>query len=297
MPEPKLTLEALQVIDAIERRGSFARAAEELNKATSALSYSVQKLEEQLGVTLYERQGRKSILTAAGRLLLEEGRKILEASRLLANRTRELAQGWEPRIRIALESTCSRAPFFKVLAEFLSDHPSLEIDLAESVLNGGWEALEHDQIDLLVGAPGPVPQHKGFRSKEINSTELLLVAAKHHPLAKLRTEPGHLKQALEKTRRIVMHDTSSLNVVRSAGLLSSEYVMYVQTLEQKIAAQLAGIGVGHLPREAIKPYLQSGELIILAEQTDRLNDYIAWKTGHRGKGLQELATQLSRTDW
>ena len=48
-----ITLDALQAIDAIDRRGSFARAAEELDKATSALSYTIQKLEEQLGVTLF----------------------------------------------------------------------------------------------------------------------------------------------------------------------------------------------------------------------------------------------------
>ena len=49
MSQLPITMDALQALDAIERRGSFAKAAEELNKATSALSYTVQKLEEQLG--------------------------------------------------------------------------------------------------------------------------------------------------------------------------------------------------------------------------------------------------------
>jgi DNA-binding transcriptional LysR family regulator len=55
-----ITLDALQALDAIDRRGSFAKAAEELGEATSALSYTVQKLEEQLGVTLFQRLGLES---------------------------------------------------------------------------------------------------------------------------------------------------------------------------------------------------------------------------------------------
>ncbi len=79
-----INIESLQILDAIDRRGSFAKAAEELNKATSALSYGVQKLEEQLGITVFTRQGRRSVLTPAGRLILDEGRLILNATSALA---------------------------------------------------------------------------------------------------------------------------------------------------------------------------------------------------------------------
>ncbi len=51
---PPITVEALLVLDAIESRGSYAAAAEQLNKVPSALSYIVQKLEEQLNVTIFE---------------------------------------------------------------------------------------------------------------------------------------------------------------------------------------------------------------------------------------------------
>ena len=61
-----ITIEVLETLDAIERRGSFAKAAEELNKATSAVSYAVQKLEEQLNIALFQRQGRRSVVTPAG---------------------------------------------------------------------------------------------------------------------------------------------------------------------------------------------------------------------------------------
>ena len=107
-----ITIEILEALDAIDRRGSFAKAAEELNKATSAISYAVQKLEDQLDIAVFQRQGRRSVLTPAGRLILAEGRGILQATARLANKAREVATGWEPRIRIAVESLQSYPVFF-----------------------------------------------------------------------------------------------------------------------------------------------------------------------------------------
>ena len=72
-----LSLDALRVLDAIERRGSFQAAAEALHKVPSALSYTVQKLESDLGVVLFDRSRQRARLTAAGTLLLERGRKLL----------------------------------------------------------------------------------------------------------------------------------------------------------------------------------------------------------------------------
>ena len=79
-----ITIEALKVLDVIDRRGSYAAAAEELNKVPSALSYVMQKLEEQLDVTLFQKQGRRAVLTPAGRHLLEQGRELLNAIERLA---------------------------------------------------------------------------------------------------------------------------------------------------------------------------------------------------------------------
>jgi len=77
MIKTPLTLEVLTIIDTVARGQSFAKAAEELNKAPSAISYAIQKLEDQLGIAIYKRQGRRSVLTPAGELLLNNGRDIL----------------------------------------------------------------------------------------------------------------------------------------------------------------------------------------------------------------------------
>ena len=76
----RLSLDALLVIDAIDRRGSFAAAGHELHRVASAITYTVQKLEEDLDVLLFDRRGHRAKLTPAGRELLNEGRHLLRAA-------------------------------------------------------------------------------------------------------------------------------------------------------------------------------------------------------------------------
>lgn len=292
-----ITIEALQVLDAIDRRGSFAKAAEELNKVTSALSYSVQKLEEQLDLALFQRQGRRSVLTPAGRLLLDEGRLIMGASAQLAERAKELASGWEPKLRIGIESSLNRSIFFEQLAEFLEAHNGLEVDICECILNGGWEALEQDKIDLMVGIPGPVPQQKGYRSAALAKSDFRLVIAASHPQASKIDNAEQLPGLLPKLRRVIAHDTSKQNILRSEGLSVGQQNLYVQTIDQKHQAILAGLGIGHLPYPFIKDDLARGNLLELTIPIINHNCYIAWKSSNKGRALQALAKQLAVTDW
>lgn len=289
-----ISIELLETLDAIDRRGSFAKAAEELNKATSAVSYAVQKLEEQLDIALFQRQGRRSVLTPAGRLLLAEGREILHTTARLANRVKEVATGWEPRINIAVESHQPYPLFFAELNAFLEEHPGIEIDVRESVLNGGWEALEQDRVDLVVGSPGPVPQQKGFRVLPVARADLVLVASSVSALAGLTHNPEALRAAAQQARRVITHDTSMTDIARSAGLGNARQKFYVQTIDQKLAAILAGVGIGHLPRHRIEPHLGSGALVALDlnESTEHEN-YLAWKISNKGEGLKALTKRLS----
>jgi len=293
MPRNPISIEVLETLDAIERRGSFAKAAEELNKATSAISYAVQKLEEQLDIALFQRLGRRSVLTPAGRLILAEGRDILHTTRRLADKAIEVATGWEPRISIGIESLQSYDSFFRVINEFLLEFPSVEIDISECVLNGGWEALEQGKVDLLVGSPGPVPSQKGYRAVAIDRVDLIPVIAAKHGLAKTIDRSTSIEDLMGQLRRIVIHDTSSSGIARSEGLSSDGQMFYVQNMDQKIHAILAGIGIGNVPKQRIQGYLDDGLLVPLAiEQNNHSESFLAWKINNKGKGLKAITDKL-----
>ena len=275
-----ITLEALTVIDTIERRGSYAKAAEELDKATSALSYIVQKLEEQLDVTLFERQGRRSVLTPAGRLLLDEGRELLASAERLRNRTLEVAHGAEA------DADC----FYSAIYQFLDRHPAMEIELTEHVLAGGWEALENDTTDLLVMVPGPVPRQKGFRAIRISENDMVPVVAANHPLAAIAEDSDRLAREISQHRRVVLRDSSREAVHRTAGIATARASLFVQNMDQKIEAQAAGLGVGHLPQSRIRDRLANGTLVRLNINVDVSPEpmYLAFRTTNKGKGLRAL---------
>ena len=298
MSNNPITLEALEILDSIDRRGSFAKAAEELNKATSALSYGVQKLEDQLGLSIFVRQGRRSVLTPAGRWVLEEGRMILGATARLADRAKEIATGWEPRLRMGVESIVDHQVFFNTLAAFHNDHPNLEIDVSETVLNGGWEALEEHRIDLVVGAPGPVPLQKGLRAVPMGLSDLVPVIAANHPEAKRIGRDMTLEFDFAALQTVVSHDTSTTNVARNAALsLSSTRILYVQNIDQKVQAILAGLGIGHLPRYRIQQHLQDARLIELPLEAANPECFIAWEITNKGKALSAISKALTAANW
>lgn len=113
--ERALTLEALRVMDAIDRRGSFAAAADELGRVPSALSYTMQKLEEELDVVLFDRSGHRTKFTNVGRMLLERGRVLLEAADKLTTDAEALSRGWETHLTIVTEALVPTPDLFPLI--------------------------------------------------------------------------------------------------------------------------------------------------------------------------------------
>ena len=289
MQHSPLTLESLLVLDAIDQRGSFASAAEQLNKVPSAISYIVQKLEEQLGVTLFVRQGRRSVLTPAGLHLLEEGRKVLNAVGKLAEQTQTIAHGWEPRIRIAIDTIVDKRKVFKACHTFLELHENIELDFKEEVLNGTWEALLEDEVDLVIGAADPIPSQQGIRAKALTQYHSCFVAAPTHPLHTLKRKLA--ESDILKYKTVVVHDSSRNAIAKSSNIIEGSKHIYVSNLQQKICAIEVGMGVGFLPPEQIRAQIEAGSLkqlkLIKPVEPQQLN--IAWKVINKGKALKALA--------
>jgi DNA-binding transcriptional LysR family regulator len=299
MNTPPISIEALLVLDAIEYRGSYAAAAEQLNKVPSALSYIVQKLEEQLSVTIFIRQGRRAVLTPAGKHLLIEGRKVLNAINALSEQTQTIANGWEPKIRIVCDSILDINPIFLGIQNFLTEHENIEVDVCEEVMNGTWEALIEDKVDLVIGAPAPVPSQKGIRAIKIGKLETVLVAAKTHELSKTlhKSRASIQASSLTKYRSVIVHDSAQHEIPWSINMIEGSQRFFVSSVAQKVAAIVAGIGIGHLPKGMVHGYIESGQLVVieLEEKTTSTPQdlYMAWKISNKGKGLKALISILS----
>lgn len=288
----KLSLDALQVLDAIDRRGSFAAGAEALHRVPSALTYTVQKLEEDLGVQVFDRSGHRARLTAAGRELLDEGRRLLDAASELECRVQRLATGWETELRIALDGLLAIEALLPVMAEFYAEHAGTRLRLSREVLGGAWDALASGRADLAIGASLEAHSGGGFATRPFAEETFVFAVAPAHPLAAL-PDPLAPEDVL-RHRAVAVGDTSRTLPARSSGVLSGQDVLVVPDLPAKLAAQAAGLGVGYLPLAAALPWLTSRRLVAKTVQGGRppVRTVIAWPPREQGKALKWFLRRL-----
>ena len=288
----KLSLEALQVLDAIDRKGSFAAAAEDLHRVPSAVTYSVRQLETALGIELFDRSGHRAVLTAAGQELLSQGRRLLQAAADLECRVQQVAKGWESELRIAVDTVINAGKLLRVVGEFYEEESGTRLRLMHEVLGGVWDALASGRADLGIGAVGEAPAGRSYATRLLGRAQMVFVAAPFHAINK-ESQPL-TDEAIQKYRAVSVADTSRMLPPRTVGLLSGQDVLSVASMEDKAAAHIAGLGVGFLPLWIAEREAQAGRLRILPTQAPRpLGDLtVAWHPGQQGKALKWFVKRL-----
>ncbi|MFQ8247272.1 LysR family transcriptional regulator, partial [Klebsiella pneumoniae] len=237
--ERALTLEALRVMDAIDRRGSFAAAADELGRVPSALSYTMQKLEEELDVVLFDRSGHRTKFTNVGRMLLERGRVLLEAADKLTTDAEALSRGWETHLTIVTEALVPTPDLFPLI-EKLATKSNTQLSIITEVLAGAWERLEQGRADIVVAPDMHFRSSSEINSRKLYSVLSVYVAAPDHPI---HQEPEPLSEVTRvKYRGVAVADTARERPVLTVQLLDKQPRLTVSTIEDKRQALLAGLG-------------------------------------------------------
>jgi len=292
-----LSLDALRALDAIERKGSFAAAAEVLFKVPSALSYTIAKLESELGVSLFDRSKQKAQLTPAGQLLLQQGRQILLASRQLEEAVRQLDTGWEPKLTIAVESLVPWQPLFALVDEFGALGKMTQVALREEVMAGSWEALQTGRADLAVGLTGDGVSGQ-FHLEPMAMVDFVFAVAPYHPLSRVE-QPVQVADLVSQTA-IVLADSAIDMPRRDSGLFDSRRRVQVNSMAAKIAAHKAGLGVGFLPRHLIQDELAEGSLVAKMSAIPRAPAmlYVGWRKNQQlGEAAKWFSQRLSQVNW
>jgi DNA-binding transcriptional LysR family regulator len=288
----KLSLEALQVIDAIDRKGSFAAAAEDLHRVPSAVTYSVRQLEQSLGVDVFDRTGHRAVLTKAGQELLSQGRELLRAAADLECRVQQVARGWESELRIAVDTVIGVERILRLVGEFYEEASGTRVRLMHEVLGGLWDALAAPRADLAIGASGDAPSGRSYATRVLGRLELVFVAAPFHPI--LGEARPLSDAAIQKYRAVSVADSSRVLAPRTVNLLTGQDVLTVSSMQEKAAAHVAGLGVGFLPRPLAEREAQAGRLVILPVSAGNRSGEIAvaWRAGGEGKALKWFVRRL-----
>ena len=288
----RLTLDALETLDAIAEHGSFARAAEALNRVPSAVTYTVQKLESDLNVQIFDRSGKRAKLTPAGEALLERGRDLLRQAQSLENSVKQVAHGWETQLTLAVDELIPLERLYPLVSAFDALVCGTRLRFTNEIFGGAWDALIDRRADLAVGAPGDMPQGYGLVSRPLGTVEFVFACAPHHPLADY-PEPIP-DDVIAQYRVVVAADSSRKLAPRSGGIQLGQETIVVPTLAAKIAAQAAGLGVGFLPAHLVPPHLRTGQLVTRRVASVRAPTalHVAWRGGEEGRTLQWFRDRL-----
>src|SRR6187549_2620947 len=143
-----VTIDQLRVFRAVAEAGSFSAAARAMHRAQSAITYAVQKLEDQAGTELFDRSGYRPVLSEAGRALLPRATRILDELAAFGDQARGIAGGLEPEVSLVVDAMYSMPRLVRVLAAFQRQFPSVQLRMGAETLGATAQALLDGHADL-----------------------------------------------------------------------------------------------------------------------------------------------------
>lgn len=253
----KLDLDALAALDAVISHGSFARAAEALHKVSSAVSYQVKKLEEQLNLTLVDRSAYRVKLTPAGEAVLAEGRRLLRQAYQVEALASQLASGWEAKLLVVVDGILPLADTLRALKQLADEGVPTRVQLKIEFLHGVQYRFERDDADLMLVKEYESAAH--LQAQAQAELECVLCVAPGHPLAHTGAPVG--LDELQAHVELSVQDSSDRGDDRH--MFGGERVFYLSGFVAKRQALLMGMGFGWMPLYLVDEALRQGQLLEL----------------------------------
>jgi DNA-binding transcriptional LysR family regulator len=257
---PNTTVEQWIVLRTIVKTGSFAQAAERLNKSQSAVSYSVSRLQESLQIKLLELRGRRAVLTSAGEELLAEAVPLIESFLRLESRAKSTAQNEALQIRMVVDALFPKERLFSALSKFAMRYPHISVTYKETVRSYYEDIVSNAGFDIAI-----VITEAGAPARPVANIKLLAVAASDHPLA-MATPPvsNDLINSYPRAEIRNFSISKKLPEVQGRPWLTNSF-------EAVIDAVKSGLCHALLPEHLIRLDLQQGTIVPLrlAERGER----------------------------
>ena len=265
MPELPFTLDQLRILKAIAAQGSFKKAADLLYVTQPAVSLQIQNLEKQLEITIFDRGGRKALLTEAGRLLLEYCERILNQCDEACKAIEDLNSLKGGTLVIGASQTTGTYLMPKMIGLFRQKYPEVSVQLqVHSTRRTGW-SVANGQIDLaIIGGQLPSDLENLLQVIPYATDELALVLPSKHPLS---NKKELLKEDLYKLNFVTLDSQSTTRKVVDKLLQDSgleiqklKIEMELNSLEAIKNAVQAGLGASFLPVVSIERELSAGTI-------------------------------------
>lgn len=295
-PGGVLDTRLMRYLLAVADAGSLTHAAEALGVAQPALSQALKRLEEDLGVRLFERSRRGAVMTDAGRAIIDDVRASLALAESATRRARDIAGGRAGRLHIGFVTHAVYDALPSALRLLKADFPGVEIVLSEMSNADQLEALEQGDIDLaLLHTPMPLPGR--VRMKLVRRERFLAVVPVGYPLG----ADGRVGLADVAALGLVWFPEKQLSAAR-AGIvhalqragLEPRFVQEANRSLTVLSCVAAGLGASLLPQSAAV-LAHRGVQFVELRDGDSLPHFelgVLWLAASRPTLAEQLAERL-----
>lgn len=254
-----VSLRQWKLLHAVNDYGGYAAAADSLHMSRSAVSYGIKNLQDQLGVVLFEVQGRKAILTDAGKVLLAHSRKLMSDALAIEDLAGQLNAGAEKTIDLIIDTGFPSHIVLEAIARFAREQPDVKIHLTETLVDPVKPIGDDGHSPILISRNAGT----GCSKELLLRIDYVLIAHRDHPLCALRREltPEDLGRfTLAFFPKNI--DYSALPLMVS----TSKSAWTFDTADSAVKALLQGLCYCIAPRHSVNRWIEEGVLQVLPLQ-------------------------------
>lgn len=283
-----MELTELRIFKAVAEQGGITRAAAALNRVQSNVTTRVKQLEERLGTRLFNRQGRRLVLSSEGKLLLDYADRLLR----LSAEAQAALKGHAPHgaLKIgALESTAAtRLP--AVLARYHREYPTVRLELVTATTGALVDKVLREELEAAFVAE---PFAAGnLRTRHVFTEELVLVTARDHARV---ASPADLAQRTVLAFATGCAYRRRLEMWLGRSSMVADRVMEYGSYHAIVACAAAGGGIAVVPKSVLRVTGMAAQVAVhpLPAKIAQAKTMLVWRRGQSSTPLDALRKLLA----
>lgn len=264
-----MKLDQLRAFIAVVETGSFRSAAEAIHKTQPGISAAVKALENQYGISLFDRDSYRPTLTTEGHAFFQQSKKLISQAQQLESLGHDLAKGVEAPLHLCLSQTNVDDHCMVRIKDFQHQYPEIALDITTDHLHGVQEALTKNKCEIAIGPRyGLDDRHAFIELYKIDmitvvSPEVLASLLQSLSLTNAPSNGSKIKQQqLYALPQILVTNTAENSAENGHRyVLPTGKRWYVNDFQTKKTMLLHGLGWARMPKHIINAELESGHLI------------------------------------
>ncbi len=244
---------------AIVEQGTFRAAADHLNKAQSAVSHAIRKLEDEVGFELLSREAYRPTLTERGQVFYRHATRVLQRMRELRSITATLRTEQEAEVALSVTATYPLTPVLSLVSEMTARFQATHIRMSRDNMGGPLEKLLDGEVEVAISTLDGVPLD---RVEFVPVLPVMMIPVSHPDFVPARDDRMKSDAEMQTHIQVVVAD-SARGDRQDRGIVPGGLRWTVSDFATKKEILLANMGWGGMPEHMIRAELDAGTLVPL----------------------------------